>query len=36
MANTQSTESWAIPLLVAEYAIIIVGVIMSMAVILMN
>jgi hypothetical protein len=36
MANTKSTESWAIPLLVAEYAIIAVGVIMSMAVILMH
>jgi hypothetical protein len=36
MAKTQTSESWAIPLLVAEYAIIAVGVIMSMAVMLMH
>jgi hypothetical protein len=36
MANRESNESWAIPLLVIEWAVIAVGLIMMMVVILMH
>jgi hypothetical protein len=36
MANTESNESWAIPLLVVQWAVIAIGLIMIMVVILMH
>lgn len=36
MANPQSNDSWAVPLLVIEYATMAIGLIMVMVVLLMH